>query len=235
MKYDLDMVVYMLRGKDWEYRAERMGLPTALVKNIHDSSDDKLRLHKNELEDIVYNVYKNCEQYMVSSMENYQKSWDMIIQEFSDYIAEKSIPWFYEEYICNITHYNRGLSNWNGNVVGRWWKENMFTQRRITAHEILLAHYFSIHRNNYKNSGLSDDQIWALAEIFALSMTGLDKKVMKFWPWDESGYYKNHNYPHIVELQSALEEQFIKRESFTDYVDIGIEQAKKLYKDLKGN
>ena len=144
-------------------------------------------------------------------------------------MEKKSVPWFFEEYVCKVTHYNRGLSNWNGNVVGRWWREDAHKQRRITAHEILLAHYFSIHRNNYKDSGLDDKQIWALAEIFSFAMTGLDADIKKFWPWDKKGYYTDNNYPEIVELQLALKEPFLKMKSFEDYVEKGINLVKELY------
>lgn len=107
-----------------------------------------------------------------------------------------------------ITHFRPGLSNWNGNRVGRWWQENLYTQRRITAHEILLAHDLSIYRGHFSDSGLNDRQIWALAEIAALALTGLERKLRKFWPWDGRGYYTNHNYPQIVELQNGLKGPF---------------------------
>lgn len=103
-------------------------------------------------------------------------------------------------------------------------------KRRITAHEILLAHYFSIVRNNYKDSNLTDRQIWALAEISSFALTGLDEDIRKFWPWDTRGYYTDHNYPELVELQNALKEPFINRKSFDEYIEKGIFLVKKMYK-----
>jgi len=228
LEYDFSMVVYMLRGSRWEHRAKRMNLPIEIVEKVHSATDKNLEEAVDLLREEVTKTYKILESYMISTKDSFQSSWDEIINEFSSLIENKTHAWFDDEYICNITHYNKGLSNWNGNVVGRWWKENPYLQRRITAHEILLAHYFSIHRNNYKASGLTDKQIWALAEISAFSLTGLDEDISKFWPWDTRGYYTDHNYPELVKLQNALREPFINRESFDEYVGKGIKLVKKM-------
>jgi len=229
LEYDLNMVVYMLRGERWEHRAKRMNLPLDIVETVHNATDSELPKAVELLRREVQNTYKSLEPYMESTKSAFQNSWDEIIADFSDLIEEKTSTWFYDEYICNITNYNPGLSNWNGNVIGRWWKENAYLQRRITAHEILLAHYFSIHRNNYKESGLSDKQIWALAEISSFALTGLDADIRKFWIWDTSEYYTDHNYPELVDLQNALKEPFINRKSFDEYIEKGIELVKQMY------
>lgn len=229
LEYDLNMVIYMLRGERWEQRAKRMNLPLDIVETVHNAKDSDLQKATDLLRKEVQKTYKELKPYMDSTLESFQNSWDEIIDDFSNLIIEKTHPWFFDEYICNITHYNPGLSNWNGNVIGRWWKENAYLQRRITAHEILLAHYFSIHRNNYRDSGLIDKQIWALAEISSFALTGLDKDVRNFWVWDTRGYYTDHNYPELVELQNALKEPFLNRKSFDEYIEKGIELVKQMY------
>lgn len=229
MEYDLTFVIHMLRGKDWEYRAEKMGLPVDLVEEVNRADEEALGIVKKQLRKEVESKYTEVKENIEKALLGYQKSWDEIMDEFSSLVEEKSVPWFYDDYICKLTHYNKGLSNWNGNTVGRWWREDYDKQRRITAHEILLAHYFSIHRNLYNDSGLKDRQIWALAEIFAFAMTGLDEDLRKFWPWDDRGYYTNHNYPQIVELQKALEKPFLERKSFNEYVLRGIKLVKEKY------
>ncbi len=228
-EYDKNMVITMLQGEDWEYRAKNMGLDIELVKRLNSGKGKDLENAKKELTEIVDDVYISLRSFIEKARNGYQQSWDMIIKEFSSTVSVLSKPWFYDKYIVYVTHFNRGLSNWNGNFVGRWWRENSDRQRRITAHEILLAHFFSIHRNIYTDSGLVDEQIWALAEIFAFAMTGLEPDISKFWPWDTTGYYSNHNYPKIVELQNALREPFMKRRSFDEYAQKGIELVKKLY------
>ncbi|NQV11786.1 hypothetical protein HQ524_00330 [Candidatus Uhrbacteria bacterium] len=87
----------------------------------------------------------------------------------------------------------------------------------------LLHHYFVIVRTSFADAGLSDKQIWALAETAAFALTSLTPEAKNFWPWDKQGYYTNHNYPEIVELQKKLERPFVERKSFDEYVRAGIE------------
>lgn len=172
-------------------------------------------------------AYATLLPYIKKAKQQYQKSWNEIIEEFSKVVADLTHTWFYDEYICVVGQLNQGISNWNGNKIIRWWQENPDTQRRITAHELLLAHYFSIHRRLFSNSSLIDKQIWALGEIAAFALTGLEPKLTKFWPWDFSGYYTNHNYPQLVSLQNQLKEPFLERKSFTQYIKTGIDLVKK--------
>jgi len=37
-QYDYDMVLHMLRGKDWQNRAKRMGLDFSLVEKINQAT-----------------------------------------------------------------------------------------------------------------------------------------------------------------------------------------------------
>jgi len=46
-------------------------------------------------------------------------------------------------------------------------------------------------------------------------------------PYQVEGYYLNHNYPQIVELQKKLQTPFLKRKSFKEYVEEGIVEVKK--------
>ncbi len=226
MEYDIDTTMYMLGELDWKARAETMELPLDLVESVHSASEASYPQVANKLRTEFLKTYTALETYMIRAKDAYQASWNEINDEFSTLVAAKTHPWLYDEYICVVTNYNLGVSNWDGNIVGRWWKENPDTQRRITAHEILLAHYFSIHRKHYKTSNLTDNQIWALAEIFALALTGLDEDFQKFWPWDAAGYYTEHNYSQLVNLQSELKLPFLERKSFDEYVRVGNELVK---------
>jgi hypothetical protein len=227
--YDYDVTTRMLKGKDWKYRAEEMDLDMDLVRRVNSCKGNELKKAEKDLENVVIRVFKNFAPDIEKAKNAYQKSWDLIIDEFSNTVAKLSVPWFYDKYIVNVTHFNPGISNWDGNVVGRWWKEDPDKQRRITAHEILLAHFYTIHRRLYKHSGLGREQIWALSETFAFAMTGLEPRISKFWPWDTSGYYTDHNYPQIVPLQNALRNPYLNRKGFNEYVSSGIELAKILF------
>lgn len=227
--YDAEVFFSLLQNKHWESRISGSGINFRLASKIHNAKTKRAsELLKKEFQKTVNKTYDECLPYIEKSKESYQKSWDEIMDDFSDTVEELTKPWFYKEYVCVVTHFCRGISNWNGNVIGRSWKENPFIQRRITAHEIILAHYFSIHRNIYSDSGLKERQIWVLAEIAAFALTGLEPKLIKFWPWDTKSYYTDHNYPELVDLQLKLKEPFLKRKSFDEYIKTGIEAVKKL-------
>ncbi len=85
--------------------------------------------------------------------------------------------------------------------------------RKITAHELILSHYFEIYRRHYGDRRLTDNQVLALAEIAAFALTSLDPQIKEFWPWNNE-YYTNHNYPHIIGLQNELKYIFLNQKSF---------------------
>lgn len=228
-EYDFEVFFSLLRSKHWETRIADSGIDKEFASKIHAAkAKEEIRSLEEEFTKVVDRAYDECLPYIEKSKKLYQESWDEIIDDFSKTVAGLTKPWFFKEYICVVTHFCRGVSNWNGNIIGRTWKENYFTQRRITAHEIILAHYFSIHRNIYSDSGLKERQIWALAEIAAFALTGLEPRLQKFWPWDTRGYYTDHNYPELVDLQLELKEPFLKRKNFDDYIETGIEKVEKI-------
>lgn len=88
--------------------------------------------------------------------------------------------------------------------------------RKITAHELIISHLFSIFEKDFKNENLSDKEKWALAEISAWAITGLEKKMLKFWPWisEKEKYPLNHNYPTLYKLQKLLRTKYKKKKTF---------------------
>jgi hypothetical protein len=166
--------------------------------------------------------------FLEESKKLYQKSWNKISKEFSDYIEKRTgYKWFYPKYECVVSVVHPGISNWGGAPkVVRHWKENPDYMRRITAHELILSHYFEIHKRHYTDSGLKDGQIWALAEIASYALTSLTKDVKKWWPWNTE-YYTNHNYPHIVDMQNKLKPIFLESKNFDEYIKEGIKLVKK--------
>ena len=179
-------------------------------------------------ENYVNKQYKTSLNFLNLAQKMYQKSWDEINDEFSKYVENiTGYKWFYPEYKCVISVATVGMSNWGGsNVIVRHWKENPYFMRRITAHELIEAHYFKIIKRYYPGEKLKDGQIWALAEIAAWSLTSLTPEVKKWWPWN-TDYYTNHNYPHIVKLQLKLKKIFLKRKNFDEYIKEGIKSIKK--------
>lgn len=178
--------------------------------------------------DYMENQYKTSKRFIKLSQKLYQKSWDEINDDFSNYVEkETGYEWFHREYSCVLSVINPGISNWgNSNLIARHWKENPYFMRRITAHELILSHYFHIIKNHYEKENLKEGQIWALAEIAAFALTSLNPKVKKWWPWNTE-YYTNHNYPHLVKLQLKMKNVFLKRKSFDEYIKEGIKIIKR--------
>ncbi len=170
--------------------------------------------------------YKNSGKFLELTKDLYQKSWNQINNEFSDYVEKRTgYKWFYDDYECIISVIHKGISNWGSAPrIVRAWKENPYSMRRITAHELILSHYFEIYLRNYKDDKIKKEQIWALAEIAAFALTSLTSEVRNFWPWDIE-YYTNHNYPHIVGIQDQLKNTFLKK-SFDEYIKEGIKIIK---------
>lgn len=225
-KFDTDMAIFMLRGNDGEYRAKRMGITSEFVKKIRDAQGESLKEATKEFNEYSDLVYKLSMSYIEKSKKLYQESWDEINDDFFETVKKLTYPWFFPKYTCVVTHFNVGLRDPKGDKIGRWWKENPLIQRRLTAYELFQAHFVQIHRELYKDSGLNSKQVWALAEIASNAITGLEEDLKKFWPWDTKGYYTDHNYPQIVELQHLLYEPYIKRTSFDEYIKKGIELVK---------
>ena len=175
------------------------------LKFIINKYYDKKFVSDKKTLDYIEREYKNSIEQLEKSRKEYQESWDSINNKFSNYVEKVTgYKWFYKEYDCVVSVVHRGLSNWgNAPIIVRMWKLNPIKMRRITAHELILSHYFEIYKRHYKKEGLSDGQVWALAEIAAFALTSLTYDVKKFWPGDTE-YYTNLNYPHIVKLQNQL-------------------------------
>ncbi|MCL4379795.1 hypothetical protein M1589_04615 [Candidatus Marsarchaeota archaeon] len=172
--------------------------------------------------------YANTLKVLKLTRKLYQSSWDEINDKFSGYVEKTTgYDWFYPKYFCVVSVITPGASNWGYRPrIVRNWMENPYWMRRITAHELILSHYFEIYRRHYSDEGLTNGQVWALAEIAAWALTSLTREVKEFWPWNTE-YYTNHNYPHIVKLQLQLKAIFLKRKDFDGYIRKGIALVKK--------
>lgn len=198
------------------------------LKFVVDQKQDLDFLQNEEEREKASEQYDSFLSFIERTRKQYQESWSDIEKEFSQYIEEETgHPFYYDEYVCLLSCFQKGMSNWgNAPFIVRSWKENPFTMRRITAHELILSHYFEIYRRNYSDRGLSDGQVWALAEIAAFALTSLRDQPKKWWPWDTT-YYTGHNYPHIVELQDQLKDTFDEKD-FTSYMEKGFELVAKM-------
>lgn len=201
---------------------------------IIDKDYDKVFVKDKKSLEHIDNQYRISLKFLELTKELYQKSWDEINDEFSNYIEKRTgYKWFYDKYECVVSAIHSGISNWgNAPKIVRGWKENPYSMRRITAHELLLSHYFEIYKRHYSKEGLKDGQVWALAEIAAFALTSLTPEVKIFWPWNTE-YYTNHNYPHIVNVQNELKSIFLEKD-FDEYIRAGIDIIKK-FPDMNPN
>jgi hypothetical protein len=161
--------------------------------------------------------------YVKKTIPLYTTSWNEIGNQFSEYVTRiTGYEWYYSEYKCVLSITRRGVSNWGrAPKIMRTWQENPYAMRRITAHELILSHYFEIYRRNYaSHEGLTDGQVWALAEIAAWAMTSLEPQIKKWWPWSME-YYYNHNYQLLVPLQKKMKVAYLNRRNFDEYMQHG--------------
>lgn len=210
-KYDTEMVYHMVKSgiyKNEKDASEKLGLSLELVKKL--SKADKYQQIENELTKFADGKYECTEKYLISTIIQYQKSWDEIDAKFFNRLEKLSGSKIkYKKYYCVVSLFHDGVSNWNGNKIIRHWDRNPYTQRRITAHEIIIAHFFSVARSKYEK--IDENKIWKLAEVYAFALTGLDKEMMSFWPWDKTGNYTNHNYPELIKLQKSIGPKMLKK------------------------
>lgn len=173
-------------------------------------------------------IYATSESYLKKTVAAYQSSWDEINDAFFQSVERiTGFQWAHTHYECVVSVAHSGISNWDdGNRIIRGWKENPYTMRRITAHELLLAQYFYVVHTAYPESALTQNQIWALAEIAAFTLTAYLPEAKEFWPWNTE-FSLNHNYPHLVPLQLELRDIFLNRTSFDQYMKAGIELVRR--------
>lgn len=193
-------------GRSLEQVAYGMGIPFATARSIHTQEWGQ---EKKIITPLVNQRYRFLLDELNQTKYWYQRSWNKInVQFFQSVASITNVQWEYSKYHCVVSAFHKGISSWTGNIIARIWSENPFSMRKITAHELIIAHIFSMFRRNGKLNiyPLSHTQIWEIAEIAAWCMTGLDKKLTRFWPWlSESQLFStHHNYPQLVKKQVKL-------------------------------
>lgn len=207
-QYDERMVYQMLQAGDpagrW-HRAASMRLPQRVASVVARSTWPECR---RLIKRIVGERYGAVSHEMIDTKRLYQKSWNQINDPFFNFIARKTRhDWEFDAYQCVVSAFHRGISNWNSNIIARTWEENPYTMRKITAHELIIAHIFSIvRRTPALSASLTDHATWKIAEISAWCLTGYERTLLRLWPWvsPEQRFPLRHNYPTLVRLQARL-------------------------------
>ena len=224
--YDREMIFVMLQNQNQAglvYQAEKMEIDLELAKKI--VKRDQSKEIDQEVKELVDARYQEIHIFIERSKELYQGSWNEINDQFFARLKELTdFPFQHDSFECVISAFHIGISSWGGNKIVRRWNYNPSIQRRITAHEIIISHFFYLTREKYPNQ-LSDQQIWKLAEIFAFIITGLDPVMIQFWPWDKTGSYTDHDYPEITDLQKQLTKIY-QEKGFKAFIETGLEFVK---------
>jgi len=209
-------------------RAKHMCIEYDFAKMIHDSND--FSEIKESLEILVNNRYQEIGNGLKQSVKDYSLAWESIINEFSDIVIELTQhEWFYDNYVCVVSAFHIGLSNWYGNKVTRLYGVDPIEQRGITAFEIVLSHVFHISRKYYNIEDVPDHVIWGISEITAMLILE-DNRLMKLWGNNYtpsvSGYHQ------LAELERKLRNAYSENEGFLNYLHTAINLAMEMNTDF---
>ncbi len=219
-------VIYELLGQGKSPKEFTAKIESSLLKK---ASLLKRKEFVEELKKYTQKKYGKSFPFLEKTVSLYQSSWDEINKEFFFKTKEVTgFKWKHEEYFCVVSLFNRGISNWGGNKIIRGWDENPYLMRKITAHELLISHVFSIfEKKEFEKYNLSNNKKWKIAEISAFAICGLEKEMTSFWPWitKEEKYPLNHNYPHIYKDQKKLKSFYKNKKSFKSFLKKAIKEA----------
>jgi len=200
-----------------------MGIDEQILKQIYGTkaySEVEVLIKK-----LVQNRYAKESKRIDEAIEKYQIAWDKINDNF--YQEVKKITgedWQFPEYKVVVSPFHPGISNRGKNVVIRSAFEDPDGQKRITAHEILMIHIWSILDARYP--GAKKDSLkhfWGLNEITAVAILGLEPRLNSLWTRKTQGYDQYMaNYPQLRPLQMKLKEIYLTKKDFNSYLQKAI-------------
>jgi hypothetical protein len=217
-------VIYELLKQDKGSEKFTAKIDSSLLKK---GSSLKREEFVRELKEYTQKEYGSSLYFLEKTAKLYQSSWDEINENFFSTTKEiTGFEWKHKEYFCVVSFFNKGISSWGGNKIIRGWNENPYLMRKITAHELLISHIFSIfEKKDFAKYNLDNNKKWKIAEISAFAICGLEKKMIEFWPWirEEEKYPLNHNYQHIYKDQKNLKSFYENKKSFKSFLEKAIE------------
>lgn len=231
-KYDLQMVFCVTREnpKEIDVLSDKIKIDKDIFSKILFSNKKFVNIINN----LIKKKHNYPVKYLKKTLKLYQKSWNEINDNFSRGVEKiTGYAWKYKIYFCVLSPFHKGISNWGGNKIIRGWDENPYTMRKITAHELIISHIFTIFEKDFSKENLSNKEKWALAEICAWAITGLEKRMLKFWPWitEKEKYPLNHNHPELYELQKLLKTKYEEKKNFKEFLKESVKIIKKFEKE----
>jgi len=208
------------------------------IETLIKSGESNLEKEKNRIEarKIIKKNYqdKGIQILLRESLSTYQKSWDEINKDFFETIVRLTgFPWTYDEYECVLSPFVVGVSSWNGNKIVRSCGENSLTMRKITAHELILAHIFDILTRVFGAYDLTSRQKWAISEICASMVTGSDEVENKFWPWSkvENCFKSIDCHKELYVLRDILKKDYTEQLNFKKFLIMAIAKTQDFIKE----
>lgn len=224
-EFDKQMVFAMPRCRDPAgvfSRARSMGISADFVRLVREA-DNRAEV-EHDLDRLVNGRYKLAGSRIEAGQRQYTALWRTLLPDFSKVATEVTgHDWPYDEYVCVVSAFHRGLSNWYGNKIAARYDLPPGQKRRIVAHEILLSHVFHLARRYYSPEELNDRRIWAFSEVSAVFVLD-DPRLRRFWPQTRLGgdWFARSNYPQLASLEKELKRIWDARGSFKDYLDTSV-------------
>lgn len=222
-KYCIGEAYYLIKKRYAQNpEAPRLPLSLGLIKKI---ATNKEKFAYKIMDD----YYKQSFFIMKKTLVLYQNSWNEINDQFfKTAVIITGHVWRHTNYQCVLNPFVHGMSTWKGNKIVRNFWEHPLIMRKITAHELIISLVFTILEKNFVHEKLTNKQIWALTEISAFAITGLEPRMLKFWPWtrEEQKYPLNHTYPELYDVQAKLKNKYLKKKSFNEFLAYAIRLVK---------
>jgi len=183
---------------------------------------------KKATDELVEDKYRKLKPFIKNSINDYQKSWDKINDNFFRLVRNKTgTNWKYKKYYCVVSAYHEGISSWGGKTIARRWSVNADVQRKITAHELVLSHFWMMLSQNEISKNWNNNKKWRYSEIFSWCLLGLDQDFRIFWPWilEKDIFPENHNYPKLIPLQKKLKQLYSNCDNFVEFFQKAIKKG----------
>lgn len=219
--FDATRIYGILRSQDpagLPVRAASMGIPLDIAMRIQLAGSYAAveplisRLTDTRYQRVATNIQQAHTKYM--------ELWRPMAAIFSDTVtAHTDHDWLHNPYVCVVSAFHPGLSDWRGATVAAGYDLSPRMKRRIAAHEIVLSHVFQLVRAR-ATWQVSDWQLWAFAEITAVFILS-DPALLPFWPGlaAPGSYFSQSNYPQLAPLEKELWPLFHTRTCFSGYLE----------------
>jgi hypothetical protein len=220
---DEKMVYSMLKSNDpagnWN-RAQTMGLNKEQFGNI------KSKKTYEEAREIISNIaesrYNGLSDLLKEKQKESQREWNKINDFFFKKIEEiTKHKWKFSKYEVIISVFHPGLAPRGQNFIVRGF--NQLPQKRITAHELLMAHLWEILEEKYPET--DEEKLWAINEIATVAILGIEPELNDLWENKDYDSFLT-NYPQLDKLKMKLKEIYLNKKDFEDYLNKSMQLIK---------